>query len=316
MESPTRSSLLDARGTPAGATRRAAIHDDALGGAPGGARAGRLPLDAPHADALESGARDVRDRLLEHGASADLVRRVLARLSDRGARGTHAIDAAARVLGASFPILPSPKRPRASSRPHGIAFVGPTGAGKTTTLAKLGRRLSEAGLRVAFASLDGAGSGLLDRAGKLESDLDRTELPLVVLRGGADLRAAWRGRTPDVVLLDTPGLSPRDGAELDGLARELERLSAWAPIDAYLVLAATQSRASLALCMRAFARTAPVGSVLTKLDETDQPAGVLEEVGRARLPVAFLCDGQDVRAHLARPSHDRLADLLLRGRYA
>jgi flagellar biosynthesis GTPase FlhF len=294
----------------------ATLRDSAPGSAPGGARGGRLPLDLPPADELEAGARDVRDRLLEHGASAELVQRVLAHVVERGARGTHAIDAAARVLGASFPILPSPKRPRAPAKPHVIAFVGPTGAGKTTTLAKLGRRLGEAGLRVVFASLDGAGAGPLERAGKLESDVDRTELPLVVLRGAAELGAAWRGRAPDVVLLDTPGLSPRDGAELDELARELDRLSRSAPVDAYLVLAATQSRASLALCMRAFARTAPAGCVLTKLDETDQPAGVLEEVGRARLPVAFLCDGQDVRAHLARPSPDRLADLLLRGRYA
>ena len=74
------------------------------------------------------------------------------------------------------------------------------------------------------------------------------------------------------------------------------------------------SRASLALCTRAFARTAPTGCVVTQLDETDQPAGVLEEIGRARLPVAFLCDGQDVRGHLARPSPDRFADLFLRGR--
>jgi flagellar biosynthesis protein FlhF len=226
----------------------------------------------------------------------------------------HAIDAAARVLGASFPILPSPKRPRGAARPHSIAFVGPTGSGKTTTLAKLGRRLRAAGLRVAFASLDGLSAIEAQRAARVESDIDRTEIPLVVLRGSADLRSAWRGRAPDVVLLDTPGLSPRDEPELDGLARGLERLGSAAPLDVYLVLSATQSRASLALCMRAFARVAPAGCVLTKLDETDQPAAALEEVGRARLPVAFLCDGQDVRAHLARPSPDRFADLLLRGR--
>ncbi len=298
METRARSPILDARA------------------APGGAPEGRLPLDVASAESLESGARDVRDRLLEHGASDDLVRRVVGSVLERGARGTFAIDAAARALGASFPILPSPKRPRGPAKPHAFAFVGPTGAGKTTSLAKLGRRLREAGLRVAFASLDGVTAAAFQRACKVESDIDRTEVPLVVLRGASDLRKAWRGRTPDVVLLDTPGISPRDEGELDGLARELDRVGSATPMDVYLVLPATQSRSSLVLCTRAFARTAPTGCVVTKLDETDRPAGVLEEIARAGLPVAFLCDGQDVRGHMARPSPDRFADLFLRGRLA
>ncbi len=264
---------------------------------------------------LEPGARDVRDRLLRHGASEELVARVVRGVVECGARGAYAIDAAARVLGRNFPILPSPKRRRA--RPHVFAFVGPTGAGKTTSLAKLGRKLCEAGRRVVFASLDSAGATALHRIGSVDVDVDRTEIPLIAIRGAFDLRRALHaGERPDVVLLDTPGFSPRHEVELDGLAREIDRIGSDAPLNVFLVLPATRSQSSLALAARAFARTAPTGCVLTKLDETDQPAVVLEEVARLGISVAFLCDGQDVRRHILRPNPDHFADLLLRGRLA
>ncbi len=271
----------------------------------------------PHSydDGLEPGARDVRDRLLRHGASDELVARVVRGVVECGARGAYAIDAAARVLGRNFPILPSPKRRPAG--PHVFAFVGPTGAGKTTSLAKLGRKLCEAGRHVVFASLDSVGATALHRVGGVDVDIDRTEIPLITIRRASDLLRALRARQrPDVVLLDTPGFSPRHEVELDGLAREVDRIGSETPLDVFLVLPATRSQSSLALSARAFARTAPTGCVLTKLDETDQPAGVLEEVARLGIAVAFLCDGQDVRRHIVRPNPDHFADLLLRGRLA
>ncbi len=289
-------------------------------GGPGGAPAGRVPkaqdaysdvLD----DLLEPGARDVRDRLLENGATLGLTAAVVRSVLKSRVRGAFAIDAAARVLGSAFPILPSPKRKKGSNETHLFAFVGPTGAGKTTTLAKLARRLLSNGRRVLLASMDAAGTSALERVGGLTADVDRVEVPLVAVRGAADLAKELRRHGPvDVVLLDTPGLSPRDEPELEALAREIDRVGGQGPLDVLLVLPATNSRNATELVGRAFARTAPVGCVLTKLDETDTPLVVLEEVARANLPIAFLCDGIDTRGNLSRPTQSRLADLALRGR--
>ena len=264
---------------------------------------------------LEPGTRDVAQRMLAHGASPDFTRIVLAEVLREGARGAFAIDAAAAVLARSVPILPSPKRPRRHERVPLFAFVGPTGVGKTTVLVKLGRRLCEAGRRVLFASLDPLSLGALERVGGLASDVDRGEVPLELVRTADDLkRLLRRASAADAVLLETPGLSPRDERRLDELARELARCAAPCEAQTLLVLSAAAGRGALQLSTRAFAHFRPDGAVLTKLDETDEPAAAFEALVRARLAAAFLCDGQDARAHLLRPSGEALSDLVLRGR--
>jgi len=284
---------------------------------PGGAPEGRA-LDSEYADVfdddLEAGARDVRDRLLEHGASASFTAFVVRKVVASEARGAFAIDAAAAVIGRSLPILPSPKRARGAV-PHVFAFVGPTGAGKTTTLAKLGRKLAAAGRRVVFASMDPVGMSALERVGGIEADVDRAEIPLVAVKNAGELKRVLRKASDaEVVLLDTPGFSPRDETELDQLAGEIDRIGSRGSLDVFLVLPGTRSRSSLALACQAFARMAPTGCVLTKLDETDEPIAAVEEAARARLPIAFLCDGQDARANIVRPTPGSLADLCLRGK--
>jgi flagellar biosynthesis GTPase FlhF len=131
-----------------------------------------------------------------------------------------------------------------------------------------------------------------------------------------DHRLLKRAGTVDAVLLDTPGLSPRDAERLDELARELARTAAPCELHTWLVLSTTASRGALRLTTRAFAGFRAEGAVLTKLDETDEPAAACEALVRARLPLAFLCDGQDARAHLVRPGPDGIADLVLRGHVA
>jgi flagellar biosynthesis protein FlhF len=266
---------------------------------------------------LEAGTRDVARRMLGHGASGEFARIVLAEVLRSGTRGAYAIDAATQVLARSVPILRSPKRPRRHERPPLFAFVGPTGVGKTTSLVKLGRRLGEAGRRVVFASLDPVSLVSLERVNDVASDVDRGEVPLVLVRTSDDLRKCLRrAGAVDAVLLDTPGLSPREEERLDELARELARCAAPCDLTTLLVLSAAAGRGALRLTTRAFARFRPDAAVLTKLDETDEPAAAIEALVRARLAAAFLCDGQDARAHLLRPTGEALADLVLRGRLA
>jgi flagellar biosynthesis GTPase FlhF len=263
---------------------------------------------------LEAGTRDVAQRMLAHGASSEFVRAILIEVQRAGARGAYAIDAAAALLARAVPILPSPKRPRAHERPPLFAFVGPTGVGKTTALVKLGRKLREAGRTVAFASLDPISLDAIERAGGFASDVDRGELPLALVRTAEDLtKLLRRAGAVDAVLLDTPGLSPREEQRIDELRRELVRCTATCETQILLVLSAASGRGALRLTTQAFAGLRADGAVLTKLDETDEPAAAYEALVRAHLSIAFLCDGQDTRAHLFRPTGEALSELVLRG---
>jgi hypothetical protein len=152
-----------------------------LGGEPAPARSAPiertpLTLDELVGLELEPGTRDVARRMLEHGASSEFARTILAEVLREGSRGAYAIDAAAALLARAVPILPSPRRPRRHERVPLFVFVGPTGVGKTTSLVKLGRRLREAGRRVAFASLDPLAAAPQTSAGRIERGQPETDI--------------------------------------------------------------------------------------------------------------------------------------------
>ncbi len=259
----------------------------------------------------DPGLREVGRRLERSGASRSLIEQTLRAVAQSGARGTHTIDVAARFLGTRFGVAKSPKAGRATQI---IAFVGPTGVGKTTTISKLAGRLARAGRKVAVATTDvdhPAGTAALHR--------HATELgvPVNEARNAKELLATVaRHRDAEVLLLDTAGRSPLDAASVRGLSRVLERTSNAVSLTSYLVLPATSQKEVLEEALRGFAECEPSACVVTKVDETQRIAGVLEFTAFHNLDVAFLCDGADPSEHLHRPKPEHFADLLLRGRLA
>lgn len=278
---------------------------------PGSERApAAAPSTAP-AIAGEPGAEDVRQRLGRAQASAALTERVLEAVRASGARGAFAIDAAARELARwARPAV----SPRADGRLRALAFVGPTGVGKTTTLAKLASRLVRAGRRVALASTDAQRLGAFEQLAAYGRLL---QCPVHEIRDGAELaRVAAESAHVDALLIDTSGRSPSDARALSELAASLELARVRTPLETYLVLAASASRDALERTTREFAVALPTASILTKLDETRTPAPALELGCATGSGILFLCDGQDVSSHLTRATGDGLADLVLRGRLA
>ena len=267
----------------------------------------------------DAGLADIERLLRRSGTSEALVHRTLEAVEASGERGAFAIDAAARALGALVAVAPSP-RVRRGEEPHAhvIAFVGPTGVGKTTTLVKLASRLVRARRRVVLVSTDARSIG--GRA-QLEAYGELLQAPVVGAEDGRGLAASVaRARNVDAVLVDTSGRSPRDVEALQRLATELGQARAAGReglgLDVYLTVTATASRGALDETLLGFDAARPSALVVTKLDETRAPAPVLEFAHAAGLPTAFLCDGAEIAAHLARTSSDRIADLFLRGRMA
>jgi flagellar biosynthesis protein FlhF len=200
--------------------------------------------------------------------------------------------------------LPIPLR-RPGGRPYIVALVGPTGAGKTTTAAKLAVRPGTfGGGRTGLLTLDTYRVGGLDQ---LATYADLADVPFDVLyepREVPDVLA--RLAACDVLIVDTPGRSP---AAADVTDRWRSLLDALAPDEVHLVLPATL-RGDLALAAQRAYRATPAHRgashlVLTKLDEVPALRGVTDLALSLALPARWITDGQDVPAHLA-PAAPRL----------
>ncbi len=172
-----------------------------------------------------------------------------------------------------------------------IALVGPTGVGKSTVLAKLAVRwvLRHGSRDLALVAGDSVRIGAQDQVRALGQllgvpvfALDRLEeLPGVLAR-------LDRFR---MVLVDTPGAGQRDVS----LAQRLVQLSkAGGDLHTTLVLAASTQAGAIEEVVRRFAPARPSSCVLTKVDEAVTLGGILSVLARARLPIAYVSEGQRV----------------------
>jgi flagellar biosynthesis protein FlhF len=190
-----------------------------------------------------------------------------------------------------------------------VALVGPPGAGKTSTLAKLAARYGIAGRkRTHILSADvnriAAAEQLRTLAAILGLGCDVVETP-VALR-----QALEEHKFKELVLIDTPGLG---WAELED-GRELARmLASLGEVDTHLVLPASMKPADMARIAGHFAMFQPSKLLFTRLDETLRFGALVSESVRSGKPVSFLAAGQEIPDALEAATPARLAELVLGG---
>jgi flagellar biosynthesis protein FlhF len=172
-----------------------------------------------------------------------------------------------------------------------MAIVGPTGAGKTTTIAKLAARwcMRHGSQDLALVSTDGYRIGARDQLMTYARILGA---PMHAANSGRDLaRVLERLKSKKLILIDTAGMGPRDAR----LAEQLAALQLGAPRARVLVALPAQGEAhALDEIVQAFARLNPVACILTKVDEAASLGAVISAIVRHRLKLAYVCDGQRV----------------------
>jgi len=171
------------------------------------------------------------------------------------------------------------------------AVVGPTGAGKTTTIAKLAARwcMQHGSQDLALVSTDGYRIGAREQLMTYARILGA---PMHAANGGKELAAVLeRLKSKKLILIDTAGMGPRD-------VRLTEQLAA-------LKYGASRARVLLALPAQvegqaldeivcAFVRVKPAACILTKVDEAASLGAVISTVLRHKLKIAYICNGQRV----------------------
>jgi len=185
-------------------------------------------------------------------------------------------------------------------------FVGPTGVGKTTTLAKLAAGHAGQGKKALITTFDRYRPGA---EAQLRTYAERMNMPFKSLDNVSELFDLLT-HTRDTVFVDTPGRSPGDKGFLDGL---LSFQFTDMPVNTYLLLGAnTDSEANLKL-YRKYGELRFNSLIFTKTDEASRFGSLYNLAVVADKPVAYLTHGQQVPDDISRPTQGSLANLILGG---
>ena len=245
------------------------------------------------ADVDEATARELLETLRQEGldhpshGSADVHRRLR--------------ELVAGFVATSGPLATTPGRRRL------VALVGPTGVGKTTTIAKLAAnlRLREK-KRVGLITVDTYRVAAVEQ---LRTYADIIDLPMEVVATPREMReAAARLADLDLVLLDTAGRSPRDEVQIQELKSMLGEAQ---PDEVHLVLSSTASIGSLMPTVSRFREVGATALLFTKLDEATSLGHLVKLFRASGLSASYLTNGQNVPDDILVAQPELLADLLL-----
>jgi len=186
-----------------------------------------------------------------------------------------------------------------------VALVGPTGVGKTTTLAKLAARcVLNSQLKVGFVTVDTFRIAATDQ---LRTYAEIIDVPVRVVEDVRTLaRAVEDFADRDVILIDTPGRSPKDAHSLRELSEALGSLPL---IQKALLLSATTKRSDIKSIVETYRVLEPDCVIFTKLDETQVYGPMLSHLICNAVPLAYVAVGQNVPKDLSVPDVGRLVSL-------
>ncbi len=237
------------------------------------------------------GAEELFSRLVSLDISRNVARDVVAaavRLRDQSPElslEAHAAELVSKKLRFA-PNLPEPTLETGKV----IVFIGPAGAGKTTTLIKIAIREGLANrLSLRILSVDPYRVAAHE---KLRSFAGIIGVGFTAVNSVQEFAGAVEeSRIKNVVLVDTPGYSPSEIAQVKEIAGCLEHTP---NKQVHLVLPASMKQESMARFIRDYAALQPDCLLFTKLDETDSQGAILSTALEADKPLSFFANGQNI----------------------
>lgn len=192
-----------------------------------------------------------------------------------------------------------------------IFFIGPTGVGKTTTIAKIASRFKlDEKAKIAFITADTYRIAAVEQ---LRTYANILGVPLKVVYNDDDIKDSRKEFTDyDLIFVDTAGRSHRNKDHKD----DLEKLINAIPEDEreiYLVLSATTKYKDLISITEAYSQIADYNLIFTKLDETNYVGNIFNIRMLTNAPLSYATFGQDVPDDIERIDPQSIAKRLLRG---
>ncbi|HHW02847.1 MAG TPA: flagellar biosynthesis protein FlhF [Thermoanaerobacterales bacterium] len=188
-----------------------------------------------------------------------------------------------------------------------VAFIGPTGVGKTTTIAKLAAKFTlYDDKKVAMITADTFRVGAIEQ---LKTYGELLEVPVEVIYGNDDVQTALnRVKGYDLVLIDTMGSSPNNKMQIKKVKNLLDAIN---PTDVYMVISATTKGNDIGDILNSYKELNFNKLVITKLDETRTYGTIMNAVKMTSSNLSYFTVGQNVPDDIEIASAEKLAGMIL-----
>ena len=187
-------------------------------------------------------------------------------------------------------ITKSRKKKMDLNAPFITAVIGPTGVGKTTTIAKLAAsaRLYKK-LKVALITADTFRIGATEQ---LRAFAEILKIPMEVVYTTGEMKKAVNIHADkDAIFIDSTGRSPND---LENVSELISIVRAANPQEIHLVLSASTDQRTQLNALKGFGSMNVDSLIFTKLDESSRPGSIIGVASKAKKPISYITDGQNV----------------------
>lgn len=245
-------------------------------------------------------------RWAERFRLADLSPEIVSLLSEQLGTGDKTAEEEKRILERLAKCFSPYERPKGKKK-RIQAFVGPTGVGKTTTIAKLAAKQAlQETKKVALITIDTFRIGAVEQL-RIYGDI--IGVPVAVVGAPSELTDALAEfKTRDAIFIDTTGRSARKPMQVSEMRAYLDGVP---DLEKYLVLSSTTKSRDLLGIYRGFCDLGLSAAIFTKCDETESLGGIVDLCYRTSIPVAYITNGQNVPEDIREAQPQELARMVL-----
>jgi len=192
-------------------------------------------------------------------------------------------------------------------RPRIMVLVGPTGVGKTTTIAKLAGRFSlYDNLKVGLITIDTYRIGAVDQ---LRTYAEIMNLPFKVVMSIKEMETAVESlKECDVILIDTTGRNSKNVMQISELRAYIDKIKA---DSINLVMSCTTKNSDIDVITKGYRELNYNSIIITKVDETSTYGSILNILESAGKPLGYLTTGQNVPDDIKIVNSDEISSLIL-----
>ncbi len=189
-----------------------------------------------------------------------------------------------------------------------LFFIGPTGVGKTTTIAKLAAQYTlNEGKSVGLISADTYRIAAVEQ---LKTYSDILNIPLEVIYHSSEIHpAANRLSGKDIIMVDTAGRSHKDKKQMGELKDLLDEIK---EKEIYLVLSCTSKHSDINEIIKTYEFIDNYNIIFTKIDEASSFGTILNTAKKTKQPLTYITTGQSVPDDIETVDIDKIVNLLMK----